>query len=360
MPDAPTPSAATLRPLLHGADAVVDVRSPGEYERGHIAGAVNVPLFSNGERAQVGIVYKQQGKQPAIGRGLDLVGAKLAPFAGGFEPYRDGRLLIYCARGGMRSQAVTALLTSLGFRVEQLPGGYKAYRAYVLAELERRVPPHLIVIHGQTGVGKTQLLRGLDHALDLEAIAQHRSSLFGGVNLRPRTQQQFDADLLAALEGLDAGRPVWVEGESRKVGNVTIPEGLRLAMQRATCVLVTAAMETRITRIVQEYTGPGDTVAPETLAQLEGALRSLTSVFGKARIEDLAALLRAGDLRPLVRVLLEEHYDPRYLHAMRNYRYALTLSSDGLDAAAETLVAFWRQAALPAHPTLDELERRSS
>ena len=358
MPDAPTPTGATLRPLLHGADAIVDVRSPGEYGRGHIAGAINVPLFSNGERAQVGIVYKQQGKQTAIGRGLDLVGAKLAPFVGSFEPYRGGRLLIYCARGGMRSHAVTALLQSLGFRVEQLPGGYKAYRNYLLAELDRCVPPHLIVVHGQTVVGKTQLLQRLDNALDLEAIAQHRSSLFGGVNLQPRTQQQFDADLLAALEGLDARRPVWVEGESRKVGNVTIPEGLRLAMRRATCVLVTASMETRITRIIQEYTGPGDAIAPDTLAQLEAALRSLTTVFGKARMEDLVALLRAGDLRPLVRVLLEEHYDPRYLHAMRNYQYALAVSSDDLDEAAAALRGLAPPPPLP-HPTAG-LERGSA
>ncbi len=337
MSDAPIPSGVPLQPLLREADVIVDVRSPAEYERGHIAGAVNVPLFSNGERAQVGIVYKQQGKQPAIGRGLDLVGAKLAPFVQSFDAYRGGRLLVYCARGGMRSNAVTALLKSLGFRVEQLPGGYKAFRNYLLPELDRRVPPQLIVIHGQTGVGKTQVLQRLDNALDLEAIAQHRSSLFGGVNLHPRTQQQFDADLLAALQRLDPARPVWVEGESRKVGSVIIPAGLRGAMQRATCVLVTAPLETRITRIIAEYTGPGDAVTPETLAQLEAALRSLTPVFGKARLEELAAWLRAGDLRPLVRVLLEEHYDPRYAHAMRNYQYALTVSSDDLDEAVGAL-----------------------
>jgi tRNA 2-selenouridine synthase len=331
-----------LRDLLRSADAIVDVRSPGEYERGHVAGAVNVPLFSNGERAEVGIVYKQQGKRTAIDRGLDLAGAKLAPFIKSFDAFRDGRLLVYCARGGMRSNAVVALLKSLGFQVEQLPGGYKAFRNHVLAELDRLVPPHLIVIHGSTGVGKTLLLQRLDNALDLEAIAQHRSSLFGGVNLQPRTQQQFDADLLQALQDLDRSRPVWVEGESRKVGNVTLPEGLRLAMQAAPCVLVTATLETRITRIIAEYTGPDDAVvsgnlAPETSAALEAALRSLASVFGTARTEELVALLRAGDLRPLVRVLLEEHYDPRYAHAMRNYRYLATLPSDTLDEAVTAL-----------------------
>lgn len=337
MPHPHPPGAEAIRALLHGADAIVDVRAPVEYARGHIAGAVNIPLFSDGERAEVGIIYKQQGKQPAIDRGLDLVGAKLAPFVNAFAPYRNGRVLIYCARGGMRSRSVVALLNSLGYRAEALPGGYKAYRNHLLAELERLVPPRLIVIHGGTGVGKTPLLRRLENALDLEDLAQHRSSLFGGVNLQPRTQQQFEAELLRALEGLDFTRPVWVEGESRKVGNVTLPEGLRLAMKAAPCVLVTAPLETRITRIIAEYAGAGGAVTPETLAGLEAALRKLTPFFGKTRTEQLLALLHAGDLRPLVRMLLEEHYDPRYAHAMRNYQYMATLSSEDLDTAAAVL-----------------------
>lgn len=357
MPHPPFPGAEAIRSSLHGADAIVDVRSPAEYARGHIAGAVNVPLFSDGERAEVGIIYKQQGKQPAIDRGLDLVGAKLAPFVSAFAPYRSSRLLIYCARGGMRSRSVAALLGSLGYRVDTLPGGYKAYRNYLLAELERLVPPRLIVIHGGTGVGKTLLLRRLENALDLEDLAQHRSSLFGGVNLHPRTQQQFEAELLRALEGLDAARPVWVEGESRKVGNVTLPESLRLAMKAAPCVLVTAPLETRVTRIIAEYAGTGGAMAPEILAGLGAALRQLTPFFGKRRTEQLLALLHAGDLRPLVRTLLEEHYDPRYAHAMRNYQYLATLSSEDLDAAVAALRKITAQPPLQAPATGREQRR---
>jgi tRNA 2-selenouridine synthase len=203
-------------------------------------------------------------------------------------------------------------------------------------------------------VGKTLLLERLPNALDLEAAAQHRSSLFGGVNRAPRTQQQFEADLLHRLQGLDPARPVWVEGESRKVGAVTIPAGLRRAMAAATCVLVTASLETRITRIVAEYTGtPQDGAGAldgATRTQLEAALRSLHGFFGAARTDALVALLRAGDLRPLVRTLLDEHYDPRYRHAMRHYAYALTVSGEDLDAAAAELAAFGRRldAAAPA------------
>jgi tRNA 2-selenouridine synthase len=337
--------------ILRNAAAVVDVRSPGEFANGAAYGAVNVPLFSNDERAEIGTLYRQVGKQPAIRRGLQHVGERLEPFVGQFERFRGKPLVVYCARGGMRSQAVVSLLASLGFQVTRLEGGYKAYRNYVLAELERLVPPRLLVIHGQTGVGKTLLLNRLPNNLDLEAAAQHRSSLFGGVNRQPRTQQQFETDLLHRLQELDFAQPVWIEGESRKVGAVTIPEALRRAMPVATCVLVTASMETRVSRIIAEYTGgdaalagrePAGPIAldPSTLAQLEAALLSLRTLLGGARTEALLEQLRAGELRPLVRTLLEEHYDPRYQHAMRDYTYALTVSSEDLDAAVRELAAF--------------------
>jgi len=330
--------------LLRDAAAIVDVRAPGEFARGAVFGAVNIPLFSDGERAEIGILYRHLGKAPAVERGLQHVGGRLHRFVAEFERFRGRPLVVYCARGGMRSQAVVSLLASLGFDVRRLEGGYKAYRNYVLAELERTIPPRLVVVHGETGVGKTLLLGRLDNALDLEAAAQHRSSLFGGVNREPRTQQQFEADLLHRLQGLERARPVWVEGESRKVGAVTIPEGLRRAMAAATCVLVTASLETRVTRIVAEYTGAGPAHAgaldPATQAQLEAALRSLRGFFGAARTEQLVAQLQAGDLRPLVRTLLDEHYDPRYRHAMRHYAYALTVSGENLEAAAAELAAF--------------------
>lgn len=340
----PQPCAAQLRK----AAAIVDVRSPGEFARGAVFGAVNIPLFSNDERAEIGTLYRHLGKAPAVQRGLAHVGGRLADFAGHFEPYKGGRLLVYCARGGMRSQAVAALLASLGYDVQRLAGGYKAYRNYVLAELERSVPPRLIVIHGQTGVGKTLLLNRLANALDLEDAAQHRSSLFGGVRRTPRTQQQFETHLLARMQALAAAAPVWIEGESRKVGTVTLPDGLRRAMRAATCVLVTAPLETRITRIIAEYAAPGGSATEgldeATRGQLEGSLRCLRAFFGAARTEQLVAQLRAGDLRPLVRTLLEEYYDPRYRHAMRHYTYARVVSGEDLDTAAEELASFGRAA----------------
>ena len=201
-------------------------------------------------------------------------------------------------------------------------------------------------------MGKTLILNRLPNALDLEGLARHRSSLFGGVGLEPRTQQQFEAHLLAALQGLDGARPVWVEGESRKVGNVTLPAALRAGMQAATCVLVTASMETRVARIIAEYAGDD----PHTVEQLQTALTALTAFFGKQRVAGMVRLLHRGDLAPIVETLLVEYYDPRYLHAMRGYDYALEISSEDLDDAVERL----RRFAPPARPRAARAASRAS
>ena len=148
---------ADIASALAQATAVVDVRTPAEFAKGAVAGALNIPLFDNAERAEIGTLYKQIGKQEAVQAGLKFVGGKLAKFIEAFEPYRAERLLVYCARGGMRSQSVVSLLTSLGYPAAQLPGGYKAYRNYLLEVLQGDMPPHPLILHGRTGVGKTLL-----------------------------------------------------------------------------------------------------------------------------------------------------------------------------------------------------------
>ena len=338
------PLAQQVGETLSRADVVIDVRTPAEFAKGAISGAVNIPLFDNKERAEIGIIYKQIGQQQAIDKGLEAVGGRLPKFVSTFEPYRGQQIVVYCARGGMRSGSVVSLLNSLGFNATKLEGGYKGFRNYLLETLPTIIPPQLIVIHGRTGTGKTLLLDLLPNAIDLEGIAQHRSSLFGGVNRNPRTQQQFEALLFHRLQEVDASQPVWVEGESRKVGDAILPDALRNTMEKSICVLVTAPMKVRVARIIDEYSRHD----PATMAQLETALRSLTQHFGKERMEEMVALLKADDLEPLVEVLLEEYYDPRYLHSMRNYQYSLELSSENLEACAKELQTFAQQ--LPASP----------
>lgn len=330
------PLAALLGKATEENVTVVDVRSPGEFAKGAVAGAVNLPLFSDGERSEIGTLYKMLGKEKAIHRGLDLFGARLSDYVASFEPFREDTLLVYCARGGMRSSAVTGLLTAFGFDARQLPGGYKGFRNHLLSVFEHGLPPRLIVIHGQTGTGKTRILNRLPNALDLEDCAQHRSSVFGAINLAPRTQQHFDAHLLAALGRLDHGSPVWVEGESRKIGDVTMPESLRAAMGQADCVLVTGSLEVRVGRIVEEYGGTGG----ELHGQLEEALRSLTAALGHDRVEEMISRVRGNEFHPVVETLLVDYYDPKYRHSMRDYQYTLTVSSDDLDEAAAVLKGF--------------------
>ena len=326
----------SISAALARATVVVDVRSPDEFAKGAIAGAVNLPLFSNNERAEIGTLYKAMGKEKAVQRGLGVMGEKLGEFVAAFTPYKAERLLVYCARGGMRSATVVGLLRGLGFDVVQLSGGYKAFRNHLLLQLESHLPPRLIVLHGQTGVGKTLLLRRLGNFLDLEDAAQHRSSVFGAMNRTPRTQQQFEAHLLAALEGLDYSQPVWVEGESRKIGSVLMPDALRRRMQASPCVLVTAPLAVRVGRIVAEYSQDN----PATRQEAEAALLSIARLLGAERTQTLVRLVRSGEFGLVAADLLQHYYDPLYAHSMRGYSYELTLSSEDLDATVETLEAF--------------------
>jgi len=235
----------------------------------------------------------------------------------------------------MRSASVVRLLQCQGFQASQLQGGYKSYRSYVLKQLRKPVPP-LIVLHGRTGVGKTLLLKKLPDHLDLEEFAGHRSSLFGAINKMPQTQKNFEALLAKKILELPNTRPVFIEGESRKVGKVFIPQSLAEAMKYGTLVLLQASFDTRIRRIVEEY----KICDEQTFLQTDSILQSMQKVLGKKKAEQLRQWLRKGEFENIVHVLLEEYYDPRYQHAMRMNEYALKLSAEDLNSAAEKLVRF--------------------
>lgn len=321
---------------IRAAHTIIDVRSPGEYQHGAVAGAVNISLFSDDERAEIGTLYKTLGRSHAVAAGSEWLGDRLEAFFAQFSPFQKSDLLVYCARGGMRSKAVVALLAERGFSVHQLPSGYKAFRNHLLSSFNGPMPEHLMVLHGQTGVSKTQLLGLLPNALDLEGIAQHRSSVFGAINLQPRTQQWFDSILYQTFFSLDWTAPLWVEGESRKVGDVYLPQTLYNAMKNGTLIKLHASFATRVARIVAEY-GKAD---PQTIAQWERALISLRPHLGGARCDDMIKQVQKADFTPPVEVLLQEYYDPRYAHTMRDYHFDLELSSENLEEAAQTLAAF--------------------
>jgi len=319
---------------ITGSYRIIDVRSPKEYQDGSLPGAVNIPIFDNEERCLVGTLYRQSGRDFAIETGFDLVEPRIGTLLDGFHPYREENIAVFCARGGMRSRSVVNLLRQNNFAARQLEGGYKQYRKLVLDLLDR-FSPRCIVLHGLTGTGKTRILQHLEPVIDLEDLAQHQSSLFGGINRQPRTQKWFDACLHQTICRLGP-EPCFIEGESRQMGNIYLPAGLARAMKAGQLVRVSASMETRVARILEDYPIADD----ETVARVEKILKSLRRKVGAAVVEKLCDLLRQNRLAELVQILLVEYYDKRYLNNLQQYQYALTISSENIPEAAAALAAF--------------------
>ncbi len=317
---------------------LLDVRTAEEFAKGSIPGARSFPLFDDLERAEIGTIYKQVGRDAAVVKGLEYFEPRLQQFLLSLSAIKSQQLVVYCARGGMRSASVVRLLEENGFRVSQMQGGYKYYRQFILQQLENPTPP-LIVLHGQTGVGKTLILQKLPDHLDLEGLAQHRSSLFGAINKTPRTQKDFEALLVKKLSQLPEDLFLFVEGESRKVGQVFIPQSFANAMKSGILVLLKASLETRISRIVEEY----NICDEQSIQQIDSILQSLKVALGKVKVEQLRLWLKQGEIENIVHMLLVDYYDPRYQHAMSGYDFELELSAEDLKQAAGELITFRNQ-----------------
>ncbi len=236
---------------------VVDVRSPGEFAQGHIPGAVNIPLFSNEERAQVGTTYKQVSQDDALLLGLELVGPKMADFvrqSRGLAPEKE--ILVHCWRGGMRSGSFGWLLETAGMKVNTLVGGYKAFRNEVLAGLG--TPQNIVILGGKTGSGKTEILHKLrelgEQVIDLEGLAHHKGSSYGAIGQLPQpSSEHFENEIYAQWRQLDPTRRVWIEDESRSVGRCLLPDAIWTQMRNAPLVVVEMSKAVRIERLVREY-----------------------------------------------------------------------------------------------------------
>ena len=317
---------------------LLDVRSAKEFEKGSIPGARCVPIFDDLERVEIGKIYKQVGREAAVVKGVDFFEPRLKQFLLSLSAIKNRQLVVYCARGGMRSASVGRLLLENGFLVSQMQGGYKYYRQYVLRKLNNPSPP-LIVLHGKTGVGKTLLLQKLPYHIDLEDLAQHRSSLFGAIHKTPRTQKDFEALLVQKLIEFPEDLLLFVEGESQKVGQVFIPQVFANAMKNGKLVLLSATLETRISRIVEEY----NVCDEQSIQQIDLILQTLKVALGKVKVEQLRLWLKQGKIENIVQMLLVDYYDPRYQYAMRGYNYALELSTEDLSQAAVELITFRNQ-----------------
>lgn len=336
----------SIEEALSRPSVFVDTRSPLEYAQGHIPGAVNIPLLEDDERAIVGTLYKQQGPTEARRIGLQLVSTKLSSIVAQVAalPVSPERpLVVYCWRGGMRSKSVLTILELMGLEGSQLRGGYKAYRTYVQTRLASfQLKPQIAVLCGSTGVGKTILLQSLQQqgypVIDLEGLANHRGSAFGQVGRgRPATAQNFDAQLLLQLESFNEQPIVLVECESKRVGNVYLPDALYQAMQSGRKILAKASLATRVSRLIDEYTDVLKPNDPEIIASLQ----TLTRKLGKRKTASLLADYSAGKLDGFVTSLLQDYYDILYGYETASPdRFDLVVEAESLDQATSEIAAY--------------------
>ncbi|HLI66584.1 MAG TPA: tRNA 2-selenouridine(34) synthase MnmH [Caulobacteraceae bacterium] len=307
------------RETLGPFDAIIDVRSPSEFAEDHVPGAISLPVLNDAERAEVGTIYVQESRFRARRIGAALIARNIAGYLEGELAGKPGgfRPLIYCWRGGQRSGAMATILSQVGWRTAVLAGGYKTYRRRVRARLyDDDWPLRLVLLEGRTGSGKTEILgrlaaRGVQ-VLDLEALAEHRGSVFGGIGRAQPSQKMFESRLLAALESLDPERPVVAEAESSKIGDRMLPPGLWKAMTDAPRVAVAAPLGARARYLAIHY---GDVVADR--AAFDAALERLPVYPGRKALATWRALADAGDLEALAADLVGNHYDPAYDRANR-------------------------------------------
>jgi tRNA 2-selenouridine synthase len=327
----------TLTSLLdHGADALIDVRSPAEFAEDHIPSAISLPALSNAQRAEVGTIYVQDSPFNARKIGAAMVARNVAahldvPLAG-----HDGswQPLVYCWRGGQRSGSVASILTQIGWRAETVTGGYQTWRRLVVAALyDADWPTRVILLDGNTGTAKTQVLallaeRGVQ-TIDLEGLAKHRGSVFGATGVQP-DQKGFETALATAMVRLDPARPLVVEAESSKVGARLIPPSLWAAMRGGRRLRIEAPVAARAAYLTQAY---ADIIADRVA--LDRAITSLKRLVGGAAVTRWQGLVAVGAFETLAGELIAQHYDPRYARGTAQHDAEATVfETDALDGAA--------------------------
>ncbi|MCB8747916.1 tRNA 2-selenouridine(34) synthase MnmH [Rhodoferax sp. U2-2l] len=316
-------AAAELIGRLAEFDTVIDARSEAEFALDHLPGAMNWPTLNDAERIQIGTLYKQVNPFEARKRGAALAARNIAAHIERevIDKPKDWKPLAYCWRGGQRSGALSLILSQIGFRVTLVEGGYKAFRAAMLEDVDRIVPRlRFQVVCGPTGSGKTRLLQALSNqgaqVLDLEALANHRSSVLGAIpGLAQPSQKHFDTLIWDALRGFDTARPVFVESESKKVGNVSVPASLVEAIRHSPCLNLQLPDTERVALLIEDY----DHLVRD-VDFLCDRLAVLIPLRGRALVEGWMTLARSGQLPQVVQDLLTQHYDPAYMASMlRNF-----------------------------------------
>ena len=320
-----------IQEALQKKEAVFfDTRSPAEYAEDHLPNAVNIPMFSNEERAIVGTIYKQVSQEKAIEQGIEFFSKNLPGLMKIINQYKDKELIIYCWRGGMRSRAVVALLETLKYKVAQLQGGHKAFRAYVKGKLDQfQLKPKIVVLWGLTCTGKTAILQKFPNSLDLEGLAQHRGSLYGAMGLIPNSQKKFDHLVLERLEELQKEEVIVVEGESRRIGDIMIPEFLYKAMLKGKHLLIKRSVEKRAEHCVQEY------MKKINIEEMRAITISLQRVISNKQKEKMVQCLDKGEYQEAATILLVDYYDPLYAHTLKQIQFRGEISAETTEEGVE-------------------------
>ncbi len=314
---------------------IIDVRSPAEFEKGHIPDALSVPIFNNEERAIIGTLYKREGRRPAMLEALNYYGpnikrivAQVIELTNETNTSQSKDVLVYCWRGGMRSGVVCWMLNLFGINTYQLIHGYKAYRQFVLKSFQ--LPFQIKILGGKTGSAKTDLLNAMKKSsfqcVDLENLALHRGSAFGGLGQTHKpTQEQFENDLCDALTQVKADIPIWMEDESQRIGNVNIPNALWHAMRSADLYYLEIPLEARLEQIVKNY-GQYD------VEDLISCTERLQKRLGHQQTMVCIQHLRAGEIEAAFKILLH-YYDKTYQHSTdkRNTGKIYRIASNTVD-----------------------------
>lgn len=343
----------------------VDTRTPKEYNEAHVYNAINIPIMNDYQRHIVGMTYKQVSREAAIKKGKEFFAPCIVDYIQRFEKYKntDTMIYVYCWRGGMRSRIVVNLLRMNGHsNVVQLKGGYKTYINDIvwkgLDEMSKSYSPTFIVLFGNTGTKKTEILHRLSTmpdktttatrsrsnstkllpVIDLEGLAAHKGSLFGGVNETPRSQKMFSILVYHQLYELRDHKYIFVEGESYKVGNVFLPEFVYQKIEKDLSVLINASIPTRVDSIRQAYIKNDDSVQ-----QIHEVLDSLTlnQRIGGKNVQMLHEMLDNKDYDGCIEWLLKNYYDARYRYAKKGYKYEVEVSSDDIDLCCQQLSEYY-------------------
>lgn len=311
----PSLKKTDVQEFLKLADNIplIDVRSPSEYSSGHIPGAFNIPLFDDKERETVGISYKKEGRTRAIIKGIELSGPEMhSKLKEALGVARDGKLLLYCWRGGMRSEAMAWLFSLGDLDIKVLEKGYKAYRNHILESLSGK--RKTIILGGMTGSSKTHILRYLKNhgqqVIDLEGIANHKGSAFGSLGQPPQPSSEHFANLLfAEWDKLNPALPVWMEDESQNIGSVFMPAAFYSNMQVSPAIILLMSIEKRLPRLIEEYSNYPPVI-------LKDSVQRISRRLGGDNTRDALNAIDAGDFAKAIAITLR-YYDKAYMYAIK-------------------------------------------